>query len=317
MAAQNLEALLEALHQKKIHLEISKASDSLWQISLTFPEQEKESQPSGLLATDSSILLSESNATTSQSNLVNTPDINSAEQLKESSSSDSSAPDSPVQPSKLEPTASQSNPIDLPDINLAAQSSTSDTTTSAGNQINSANQNLAVQQSTQSSKRKSKRDSEKVRDVFLCYNSKDYDLVKSICFDLENKWNVKCWIDKRDVGGGIWDEILNKQAKTVKSVAIFLSKNGIGPRQIDEIHVFREQARIRSLVLIPVLFPGFDKSQIPPNLSIYNYVDFHRKDYDPVEELVRVFAKVSPRKIAKLIPDKATLGSRQETYPNY
>ncbi len=124
MAEQNQEAVHEALRQiKKIHSEISRASNCLWEVSQALDEQVKESQPSSLAAADSSSSSLESNVTPLSSNSVTTPDTDSAEQS--STSSDSSAPDSPIQPSKLEPTASQSNPIDLPVTNSLEHSLTS------------------------------------------------------------------------------------------------------------------------------------------------------------------------------------------------
>ena len=130
MGEQNQEVLLQALHQiTRMHLEISKAGDSLWQVSLDFPNQVKESQPLSVSAADISNLLLEANGTNWQSNPINSVDVDSAGQSSASSetsseieSSDYSAIDSPVQSSNPNSGVSQSNAIDLPDTNLLDQS---------------------------------------------------------------------------------------------------------------------------------------------------------------------------------------------------
>ncbi|NJM73750.1 MAG: TIR domain-containing protein [Scytonema sp. RU_4_4] len=301
MAEQNPEVVLEALRQnKKIHLEISKASDSLWQVSLAFPPV-KESQPSSLPTVDSSSLSLESKVTPLLSNSVTTPDTDSAEQS--STSSESSTPDSPVQPSNLNSKESQSNPTDLPTLNQPVQSSSSDATTSQFNTINSNNKNLLTPLQSSRSKKTSKRDSRKVYDVFLSYKTEDRKMVEDIGFQLTQKWGLYCWFDEWCLGNhSVYDEI-EKQAKTVKSVAIFIGKHGIGNFQNKEIKVFLAakdrrglQGQLKSqLKIIPVILQGGDKSQLRLFLTDYKWVDFNSKQYpEAVEELFWRIKGVSP-----------------------
>jgi DNA mismatch repair ATPase MutL len=290
LADQNPEAVHEALRQiKKIHSEISRASNCLWEVSQALDQQVKESQPSSLAAANSSSSSLKSNVTPLSSNSVTTPDTDSAEQS--STSSDSSAPDSPVQPSKLEPTASQSNPTDLPTLNQPVQSSSSDATTSQFNTINSNNKNLSTPSQSSRYKKTSKRDnSRKISDVFLSYNTKDRKMVEDIWFQLTKNWRLYCWFDELSLGNySVYDEI-EKQAQTAKSVAIFLGKHGVGNFQKKEIKVFLaaqdRRGLQRPLNIIPVILQGGDKSQLGLFLADYKWVDFNDKEYlESVEDL--------------------------------
>lgn len=282
MAKQNPEVVLEALRQtKKIHLEISKASDSLWQVSLALDE--KESQLPDMAAVDSSSPLVELNDETLQNHSVNTQDVNSAKEL-------SSAPDSPVQPSNLNPKESQSNPTDLPTLNQPVQSSSSDARTSQFNTINSKKKNVLTQSQSSRFKKTSKRDSRKVYDVFLSHNTEDRKLVEDIGDRLKQKWGLHCWFDEWCLGeDNVFDEI-EKQAQTVKSIAIFVSKHGIGKFQKKEIEVFLVAKDRRGsqnpLKIIPVILRDCDTSQVPLFITAYKWVDFNEKEYlESVEDL--------------------------------
>jgi len=295
LAEQNPEVVLEASGQnQKIYLEISKASDSLWQVSLAFPPV-KESQPSSLPTADSSMSL-ESNVTPLSSNSVTTPDTDSAEQS--STSSDSSAPDSPVQPSNLNPKESQSNPTDLPDTTSSDKLSTATaiTITSQGNQENLVHSNLEVHRSIQSSQRKSKRPSQKKFDVFLSYNTKDKRLVEAIAVEL-SKREIKPWLDVWYLRPGTsWQDTFTKLLPNIRAVAVFLGPNKIGPWQNEEVKVFIQKCKERrNLSVIPVTLENCTKDpEIPPFLGDRIGVDFRNQDSEPMVQLIWGIKKTKP-----------------------
>ncbi|MBP5975732.1 toll/interleukin-1 receptor domain-containing protein [Brasilonema sp. CT11] len=300
MADQNPEAVHEALRQiKKIHSDISRASNCLWEVSQALDEQVKESQPSSLAAANSSSSSLKSNVTPLSSHSVTTPDTDSAEQS--STSSDSSAPDSPIQPSKLEPTASQSNPIDLPDTS-PDKLSTSDTNKLQGDLINLVNADAKIQLLTQHSQKKSKKGLK--FDVFLCHNTEDKPLVEEIGKDLIDR-KIIPWFDVWELRPGTsWQDTLEKQLKNIKSAAIFVGQSGIGPWQKIELKGFILEFMERKLPVIPVILRGAETPKIPPLLKDNIWVDFREKDSIPMERLIWGIRGIRPPQVA---PDLSKL----------
>jgi TIR domain len=66
-------------------------------------------------------------------------------------------------------------------------------------------------------------------DVFLCYNQIDRPFVKEIGLELK-KYGVLPWLDEWELRPGLsWQKLLEKQIKQIKSAAVFVGKNGVGP----------------------------------------------------------------------------------------
>lgn len=267
MSEQNQEFLLQALRNiTKIKLEISKAGEFLWQVSLTLPEIVEEKETSSTLTADSS----ESNVTLSQNNLINSPDEDSGREL--SALSDTETLDT-VQQSTSSIKNSQSNPIDLPNSESVNKLSNSYVTKLPNVPPKISNKGKIRQY-----------------DVFLSYKTENRNLVEDIGNNLSRNWNLHCWFDEWCLGNNsVFDEI-EKQAMQVKSVAIFIGKTGIGSFQDKEVKIFlaakdRRGAK-RPLSIIPVILIGGDKTKIPLFIADYKWVDFNNKEYSlAIEEL--------------------------------
>ena len=66
-------------------------------------------------------------------------------------------------------------------------------------------------------------------DVFMCHNSADKPSVRELLRELKAN-GVKAWIDDQQLPPGVpWQPLLEKHIKQVKSAAVFVGVNGIGP----------------------------------------------------------------------------------------
>ena len=124
-------------------------------------------------------------------------------------------------------------------------------------------------------------------DVFLCHNSNDKPLVKDIGNKLKEK-GISPWLDEWELRPGLpWQRILEEQIEKIRSVAIFVGKNNIGPWQNMEIEAFLREFVKRKCPVIPVILPG---CQSPPELPVFlrgmTWVDFRKNEPDPMEQLV-------------------------------
>jgi DNA-directed RNA polymerase subunit RPC12/RpoP len=124
-------------------------------------------------------------------------------------------------------------------------------------------------------------------DVFFCHNTKDKPAVKEIASAL-SKRGLYAWLDESDIRpGSVWQVELEKQIKTVKSVAVFIGSRGAGPWQTDEFLAFQNQSKRRKCRIIPVILKDCPADpKLPPFLEIYNLVDFRREEPDPISQLV-------------------------------
>lgn len=130
--------------------------------------------------------------------------------------------------------------------------------------------------------------SEKPFDVFLCHNSKDKSEVISIANKLKIN-NIHVWLDQWEVRPGqLWQKVLENQIKNIKSVAVFIGENGIGPWQDEEIMAFLSQFAARNCIIIPAILASCRKRQpdLPLFLTSRHSVDFRIIDPDPVEQLI-------------------------------
>ena len=124
-------------------------------------------------------------------------------------------------------------------------------------------------------------------DVFLCHNSMDKSLVRDIGERLTLK-GILPWLDQWEIAPGQrWQRELSNQIKYVKSAAIFLGKNGIGPWQDQEQEAFIRHYINRGCPVIPVILPNCRKvPELPVFLEGLQWVDFRKSDPDPMEQLI-------------------------------
>jgi len=124
-------------------------------------------------------------------------------------------------------------------------------------------------------------------DVFMCHNSSDKAEVKRISKRLKDV-GVAPWLDEWELPPGLpWQRLLEAQIEQIKSVAVFVGENGIGPWQQMEMEAFLREFVKRGCSVIPVLLPS---APITPTLPVFlagmTWVDFRQKNPDPMKRLI-------------------------------
>ena len=96
------------------------------------------------------------------------------------------------------------------------------------------------------------------------------------------------WLDEWELRPGLpWQRLLEEQIGQIKSVAVFVGRQGIGPWQQQELEAFLREFVNRSCPVIPILLPDApEEPQLPIFLRGYTWVDFRRQDPDPLELLI-------------------------------
>lgn len=124
-------------------------------------------------------------------------------------------------------------------------------------------------------------------DVFLCHNNKDKDDVRNIALQLEEQ-EILPWLDERQLRPGLpWQDALERQIGQIKSAAVFVGSNGIGPWQKNELQAFLREFVNRGCPVIPVLLPSApEKPDLPNFLAGMTWVDFRKQKPDPVSQLI-------------------------------
>jgi hypothetical protein len=124
-------------------------------------------------------------------------------------------------------------------------------------------------------------------DVFLCYNSEDKSKAKEIGERLRERGMLP-WLDEWELPPGRpWQPLLERQIKQIKSAAVFVGKNGIGPWQDIEQAAFLRQFVKRGCPVIPVILPDCEETpELPIFLEGMTWVDFRRSNPDPLERLI-------------------------------
>lgn len=124
-------------------------------------------------------------------------------------------------------------------------------------------------------------------DVFLCHNSADKTAVKEIGEQLKAR-GLLPWLDEWELRPGLpWQKVLETQIQHIKSVAVFVGTNGLGPWQDHEINAFLRQCVKRACPVIPVILPACRKvPALPLFLEGMTWVDCRQSDPPPMEQLV-------------------------------
>ncbi|MGO9515667.1 MAG: TIR domain-containing protein [Candidatus Korobacteraceae bacterium] len=124
-------------------------------------------------------------------------------------------------------------------------------------------------------------------DVFLCHNSKDKEKVKAIGKRLKEN-GILPWLDVWDVRPGArWQDVLEQQLKSIKSVAVFIGPSGSGPWQDLEIQRILQHFAKHRQPIIPVILEGRKgRPQFPGFLSLWHVVDMRQDEPDPIEQLI-------------------------------
>jgi GTPase SAR1 family protein len=124
-------------------------------------------------------------------------------------------------------------------------------------------------------------------DVFLCHNSRNKNAVKEIGEKLKSR-GILPWLDVWELQPGLpWQSLLEQQIEKIKSAAIFVGKDGIGPWQQEELRAFLSEFVKRGCPVIPVLLTEAPKKpELPIFLKARTWVDFRKQEPDPMEMLI-------------------------------
>lgn len=103
-------------------------------------------------------------------------------------------------------------------------------------------------------------------DVFLCHNAADKPVVRWTARRLQER-GIRPWLDENELQPGRpWQEELERQIGSIRSAAVFVGANGIGPWQNQEMRAFLDEFVARGCPVIPVLLPG---AEIPAMLPLF------------------------------------------------
>ena len=124
-------------------------------------------------------------------------------------------------------------------------------------------------------------------DVFLCHNIADKPAVKEIGLKLVDQGIVP-WLDEWELRPGVpWQRLLEEQIAKIKSAAVFVGREGIGPWQRQELDGFLREFATRNCPVIPVLLPGAPvQPSLPRFLMGMTWVDFRVSQPDPLARLI-------------------------------
>ncbi len=111
-------------------------------------------------------------------------------------------------------------------------------------------------------------------DVFLSHNSRDKPQVKEIALALREQ-GLEPWLDVWELTPGRdWQFELEEILRTVRSSAVFVGSEGLGPWEIPEMRACLSECVRRGLPVIPVLLPGTPKQpELPLFLTQFTWVD--------------------------------------------
>jgi hypothetical protein len=124
-------------------------------------------------------------------------------------------------------------------------------------------------------------------DVFLCHNSQDKVLVKEIGMMLKEN-GILPWLDEWELRPGFpWQRKLEEQIEKMKSAAVFIGKNGIGPWEDLEVEgILREFVKEKRPVIPIILNDCIETPKLPSFLESMTWVDFRKKEPDPLVQLI-------------------------------
>ncbi|HKN82187.1 MAG TPA: toll/interleukin-1 receptor domain-containing protein [Pyrinomonadaceae bacterium] len=117
---------------------------------------------------------------------------------------------------------------------------------------------------------------EETYNVFLSHSHTDATLVEKLAEQLEDKNQLKTWLDKWVVTpGGSFQQAIAKGLQEAKSCAVFLgAKTAGGWFEKEYEAALNRQAEDKSYRVIPVLLPGADPDSVNVFLKLNDWVDF-------------------------------------------
>jgi hypothetical protein len=111
-------------------------------------------------------------------------------------------------------------------------------------------------------------------DIFLSHNSADKAVIRQIKQWLAER-QLSVWLDEDELQPGLnWMPLLEKAIGNCQSAGAFVSSNGIGPWEDEEIQALLSKAVRNKIPVIPVLLPGeYDAPEFPVLLGNRTFID--------------------------------------------
>ncbi len=102
------------------------------------------------------------------------------------------------------------------------------------------------------------------------------------------EYGILPWLDEWELRPGLpWQHLLENQIGQIRSAAVFVGKEGIGPWQQLELQAFLREFVKRGCPVIPVLLANAPKEpQLPIFLNTMTWVDFRKRNPDPMQQLI-------------------------------
>ncbi len=124
-------------------------------------------------------------------------------------------------------------------------------------------------------------------DVFMCHNSKDKNAVRALNKNLKAQ-GINTWLDEEQLPPGrAWQELLERQIESIRSVAVFVGAAGAGPWQDVEIRAFLSEFVNRRCPVIPVILADCKTvPQLPLFMRQFTWVDFRKDLPTPFDQLI-------------------------------
>jgi WD40 repeat protein len=124
-------------------------------------------------------------------------------------------------------------------------------------------------------------------DVFLCHNNTDKPAVRQIGEKLK-ELGILPWLDEWELQPGLpWQRTLENQISHIKSAAVFVGKDGIGPWQHQELDAFLREFVRRGCPVIPIILDyAPNEPQLPIFLQGMTWVDFRKQEPEPMSRLI-------------------------------
>lgn len=126
-----------------------------------------------------------------------------------------------------------------------------------------------------------------VFDVFICHNSQEKDAVRALNNQLKSQ-GLRTWLDEEQLPPGrVWQELLEEQIESIRSVAVLVGAAGVGPWQDLEIRAFLSEFVRRRCPVIPVILSNCTTVPLLPLfMRQFTWVDFRREVPAPFDQLV-------------------------------
>lgn len=117
-------------------------------------------------------------------------------------------------------------------------------------------------------------DSPALFDVFLSHNGNDKPAVRDLAEVLKRR-GIKVWLDEEQLAPGrMWQEGLEDILGSVRTAAVLIGPDDLGPWEAMEMRSSLEEAVRRDMPVIPVLLPGSsEKPSLPRFLHQFTWVD--------------------------------------------